>query len=136
MYDIGLPEGFNARPACMDDLEAAVAFFNVCEIEESGVPDFEIDEVRAEWGDLDLSLNTLLAFDTEGEIVASMIVTPRGRESADAAGYTHPTHKGKGLGAAMVRWSEHRAKELARESGEASRCVTGFRLAIRPRRHY
>lgn len=104
-----LPPSFRARPASINDIEAAVEFFNLCEIDESGIPDYELDEVRADWKDLDLATNTRLVFDETGAIVASMILEPNGQEGFDASGYVHPGFRDLGLGRAVVTWAESRA---------------------------
>ncbi len=104
-----LPPSFRSRPASLDDIEAAVEFFNDCEIDESGIPDYDLEEVRADWADLDLAHNTQLVFDETDTIVASMVLQPNGQEGFGASGYVHPAFRGRGLGRAVVGWAETRA---------------------------
>jgi hypothetical protein len=44
-----LPEGLTARPATMDDVEAAVELANACSIELIGQPEWEVHRFRTDW---------------------------------------------------------------------------------------
>ena len=105
------PFPYRHRAATTGDVQEATDFFNLCEIEESGVPDYEVEEVVDEWSVLDLSRDLLLVATPEYQIVGSMTVTPRGGGVLEASGYTHPEHKGRGIGDHIVAWSEHRAAQ-------------------------
>jgi mycothiol synthase len=112
---IGLPKPYLIRAATMDDVESATEFFNVCEIDESGVPDYELEEVREEWSDTDLASNLALVVTPADQIVGSMEVRPEAHGSFDAFGYSHPHFRGQGLGTFLVRLSETRAKNGSRK---------------------
>jgi GNAT superfamily N-acetyltransferase len=95
----------------MDDVERVTDFLNLCEIDESGKPDYEIDEVRETWAEADLSRNMLLVITPEGDVVGSMEISPERGGVFDAFGYTHPEHRGRGMGRFLVEWSEWRARD-------------------------
>ncbi|MGD9715440.1 MAG: GNAT family N-acetyltransferase, partial [Thermomicrobiales bacterium] len=111
MTDLKVPFPYRARPASMKDLDLVVDFFNICEIDESGVPDYELEEVRSEWEEQDLARNTLLVVDPDNGVVGSMDVKPRAESVFEAAGYTHPAHRNRGIGSFLIGWSEQRALE-------------------------
>ena len=44
-----LPQGLVARPATMDDIEAALELANACSIEQIGKPKSSLDQFRTDW---------------------------------------------------------------------------------------
>ena len=67
-----LPCGIRAMTPTMNDIGRATEFFNLVEISEWGVPDFDESEVEEEWADLDLEKSVVVVEDESGQIVASM----------------------------------------------------------------
>jgi mycothiol synthase len=107
---LNLPAGYVARMAAMDDVEAAAALFNACEIAETGEPDYEVDELRGEWADYDLGEVVELVVAADGALAGSMTLTDRAHVVVEADGYVHPDHSGRGVGTYLVRHSEERAQ--------------------------
>src|SRR5688572_25188011 len=112
------PQPYRRRQASRDHLPEVTDFYNLCEIDEFGEPDYELEEVAEEWSDLDLDRDVLLIETASGELVASMTVFPRGGGVYDASGYVHPQHQQQGLGGYIVDWAERRALLDAAELGE------------------
>lgn len=109
MGNDGLPAGYRAVTPGMDDIPRATEFFNLVEISEWGVPDFDEAEVEEEWQELDLSQSVVLVEDDTGQLVASMTLIGGEGVTWEAFGYVHPEHQQRGLGGWIVDWSEARA---------------------------
>lgn len=101
-----LPAGYRAVTPTMDDVSRATEFFNLVEISEWGMPDFDESEVEEEWAELDLEQSVVLVEDETGQIVASMTLILNDGVTWEAFGYVHPNHQQKGLGSWIVGWSE------------------------------
>jgi GNAT superfamily N-acetyltransferase len=111
--DVPPPHPYRRRPASRDHLQEVTDFYNVCEIDEHGEPDYDLEEVEEEWSDLDLDRDVLLIETDADELVGSMTVFPRGKGVFDASGYVHPQHQDRGLGNYVVAWAERRALQDA-----------------------
>ena len=105
-----LPKGYRAVSPTMDDIPRATEFFNLVEISEWGVPDFDESEVEDEWSELDLPSSVVLIEDESDQIVASMTLVLSNGLTWEAFGYVHPEHQRRGLGGWVIRWSEEMAK--------------------------
>ncbi|CAN5780212.1 hypothetical protein BH23CHL5_BH23CHL5_23320 [soil metagenome] len=55
-----MTEAFRRRFVSVDDVEELTAFYNICEIDDFGAADYEVEEVRDEWADLDLDEDLLV----------------------------------------------------------------------------
>lgn len=110
-----LPVGYRAVTPTMDDISPATEFFNLVETSEWGEPDFDEDEVREVWDEIELEHSVVLVKDAAGQIVASMTLLLNEGVTWEAFGYVHPEHQGKGLGSWIVGWSEETAKQRAGE---------------------
>jgi len=106
-----LPVGYTARPATLDDVEAAAGLENAVEIADwGGGDDVTVAELRAEWEALeDLGGAVLLVFSAEGELAAKVRFEDQGGGHYEADGYVHPAHCGLGLGTWLIRYSERLA---------------------------
>ncbi|HKG26039.1 MAG TPA: GNAT family N-acetyltransferase, partial [Thermomicrobiales bacterium] len=118
-----LPPGYTARPATMDDVAAATDLFNACEIAETGEPDYDLDEVRADWAELDLLREVEIAVAPDGSLAGSMTLSDREHVVVEADGYVHPNHSGLGIGAYLIRRSEERASVHIAAAPPAARVV-------------
>lgn len=114
-YIDALPVGYRAFAPTMDDIPRATEFFNLVEISEWGVPDFDEKEVVEEWSDLDLAKSVVLVENGTGELVASMTLINNNGVTWEAFGYVHPEHQQRGLGTWVTRWSEAKAAERSDE---------------------
>ena len=106
--NVRLPEGLSSRPANAADAEAIYELIAACELEDDGVVEVDRDEVTVgfERHGFEPDLDTLLVF--EGGDLAAWAELYRGRAEADV----RPTHRGRGIGAALLSWIEARAGTL------------------------
>lgn len=106
------PEGLTTRPAQESDLAAVTALFNVSEIHDAGEVETTEDDIEAGWSmpDFDLALDSVMVLDEERPIAYADAYHWR----ADAT--VHPADRGRGIGTALVAWTE--ATTLARRSPE------------------
>lgn len=111
-----LPDGYRAFTPTMGDIPRATEFFNLVEISEWGMPDFDESEVVEEWAELDLGKSVVLVEDRAGELVASMTLINNHGVTWEAYGYVHPDHQQRGLGTWITNWSEAKAAERADET--------------------
>lgn len=123
-HEMPLPSGYRAVTPSIDDVPRATQFFDLVEISEWGEPDFDEDEVRDEWEELDLEASVVLVEDTDGSLVAGMTLLLSNGVTWEAFGYVHPDHRGRGLGTWIVDWSETMASHRAVETRD------GYEVAI------
>ena len=100
---ISSPPEFVRRPARPDDAEAVLGLIP---------PElhFGPDDLRAEWRRADLERNTW-TWEHEGRLVAYATLRTHGQERS-VNGFVHPDFRGRGLGTAILRATEARAREL------------------------
>jgi mycothiol synthase len=103
-----LPEGLRSRPANAADAEAIYELVASCEFADDGVVEVDRYDVTVgfERHGLEPDLDTLLVF--EGGDLAAWAEFYRGRAEADV----RPTHRRRGIGAALLSWIEARARVL------------------------
>ena len=108
-----LPAGYTVREGRMEDLETAVALFNICNIDQIGVSEFILNDVKNEWKTpkFDLARSTRAVFSPNGALVGYVevwdIVDPPVRIWVWAR--VHPEHEGRGIGTWLTSWAEARA---------------------------
>lgn len=102
--------GFVTRAATPDDAGAVTELINAAEVVDIGEAMLGQSDVDADWASpsLDLALDTLLVFEG-GRMVAAAQVSA---ERADID--VHPEHRGRGIGTALINWSEERARTQAK----------------------
>jgi mycothiol synthase len=103
-----LPEGLASRSPMRGDLDAVVSVIEASEEATQGVVDVTAEDVRSDWGrpSFDLSSDAVVVTDA-GRIVAyAEVFTGR------AWVHVHPDHSRRGIGAAVLGWTESRAREL------------------------
>lgn len=103
--DLDLPPGLTSRPAKKADIPAIVELIGACELDSDGVAEVDESDVSFDRHGFDPDLDTVLVFDRE-ELVAWAEVY-RGRAEADV----RPTHRDGGIGSALLRWTEDRARD-------------------------
>ena len=99
---ISSPPELVRRPARPDDAEAVLALVPP----ELG---FGLDDIRNEWRITDLERDTW-AWEQDGRIVAFGILCSRGEEMS-VNGFVRSDFRGRGLGTAILRATEERARE-------------------------
>jgi mycothiol synthase len=118
LVTIELPDGLTARRATTGDAPAINDLVAACELADDG--SVEMDEEDAVMGfgrvGFDPSEDTTIVFD--GYLLVGWAEVYRGRAEVQVL----PTHRGRGLGAALLAWTEARA--LALGSPELGQTVT------------
>ncbi|MGH2526610.1 MAG: GNAT family N-acetyltransferase, partial [Actinomycetota bacterium] len=106
-----LPEGLASRSPMRGDLDAVVSVIAASEEATQGVVDVTPEDVQSDWErpSFDLSSDAVVVTDA-GRIVAYAEVFSR-----RAWVHVHPNHYARGIGAAVLRWTESRARELGSE---------------------
>jgi mycothiol synthase len=110
-----LPDGYQARPATLEDLDAVVGVIETVD-RSLGVP---ADPVRDELSWLWHLPSTDLGRDArvvtlEGDIVAyaaAISIHPEEEGPTDVIARVHPAHHGAGIGTALASWNETVAHE-------------------------
>lgn len=120
-----LPEGYTARGATIDDLEAAVAMFNAYSQALYGKDEVNVIDYRMEWETpiLDLSNDVHLVFAPDGSLVGCMefwdLAEPHVRYIT--WGRVQPDHADRGIGTYLIRWAEERAQRSLPHAAEGAR---------------
>ncbi|HEY1016905.1 MAG TPA: GNAT family N-acetyltransferase, partial [Herpetosiphonaceae bacterium] len=109
-------ERFTARPATMDDLAALTDLTNRCSIERTGEPSTQESDMRMELESpgFDLATDSLLIHDADGALLGSMLVwnTSKPHVNTFLEGQVRPDQRGQGIGSALLRWGEERARDF------------------------
>jgi len=124
--DHHLPNPFKARPATLDDAEAIADVVNACSIERTGKPQATVQQVRGIMRAPGLNLETdlLLTIGPDQQLTGIALVQ-------DTAPHTmffiladvHPQNRGQGLGTALCRWTEERARRSISRAPAGERVV-------------
>jgi mycothiol synthase len=107
--------GYQIRPAQMDDIEAAVDMFNAFSLHTIGAAEVTVDDLRAEWvlPQFDLEKSTRIAVTPEGQIAGYVEVWDIQELPVRiwVWGRVHPEHENRGLGSSLMRWADARARQ-------------------------
>ena len=106
---MGFPSGLTLRHATPEDASAVIGLINAAEILDAGEVVLELADIQADWAHPLLSLrDDVLLVEADGSLVAWAQVEG---ERADAN--VHPDFRGRGIGLALIEWTEKRALERA-----------------------
>jgi mycothiol synthase len=96
------------RPPATGDEESVLAVILARDVADLGVPDFTLEDLRADWATpgLELEHDVRVAGGTGGEIRGYAILL-----GDDAVVVVHPEAEGEGTGTVLRRWAEARASE-------------------------
>ncbi|MGC9349036.1 MAG: GNAT family N-acetyltransferase [Anaerolineae bacterium] len=115
MISTGLPEGFSARPATLDDADAVVELINACSIADRGHPTTDLSEIRNDWISpyCDPQTNARLVYDGKELVGCASLWTEPPCVTIYASVRVHPDDKGRGVGTYLARWAAARAWKAA-----------------------
>ncbi len=111
-----------------DDAQQTLALQISCEEAEYGQADADMEDLRHDWGQIDLSQDAWLVFTASGTLVGYAAVIPWGHDwRLDF--YTHPDWPDAGLSAELLARSIRRAEELAAQDESEDEVVAKTYLA-------
>jgi mycothiol synthase len=123
-----LPKGFTARPATLDDVDAAVELANLCSIEWIGQPEFEAHEFHNDWQSPSVNPETdlHLVFAPDGTLVGyAGVWDSEPHVQIESWGNVHPEYRGQGIGTYLAAWIEARARSSIPKAPEGARVAVG-----------
>ena len=104
-----LPEGLTSRPATADDADAIVELIAGSQLADDGAVEIGEHDIAVGFGRVgfDPALDSVLVVD--GAHLVAWAEIYRGRGEAEV----RPSHRGRGIGTALLGWIERRAEALA-----------------------
>jgi mycothiol synthase len=104
---LGLPNGLSSRAPAPADLDAIVAVVAASEEASQGVVDVTREDIRSDWErpSFDMFADSVVVTDSARIVAYADIFSGR------AWVHVHPDHHGRGIGEALLRWTESRARE-------------------------
>jgi mycothiol synthase len=108
------PPGLTVRGASHNDIPTVAALLRTSEEFDAGEPSATDEDVESEWmlPDFNPSVDVLLVFEDDRAIASAEV--PGWRAEATV----HPDARGRGIGTAILEWTERRALERANERTE------------------
>ena len=103
-----LPEGLTSRPATADGADAIVELIAACELSDDGAVEIDLEDLVLAFGRVGFDPSTDAALVFDGDLLIGWAEVYRGRAEV----YVRPSHRGRGLGAALLAWTEARARAL------------------------
>ena len=119
----------NVRRPTDDDLPAALAVLQAADVALLGESDWTESGLREEWEELDLAEDVWLV-ELEGRLAGVASLTARGGGRFIADGYVHPELRGRGVGSALIRVTEARARDLGEAGGEDSSYIQNATIEL------
>jgi mycothiol synthase len=109
-------DGYRVRPPAMDDLAGVTAVLVADELDDAGRVTLGEDFVRARWNrtGFDLSTDAWVAVGGDDLIVGHALVLPAEDGIAYSLGIVHPSHRGRGIGSALLDRIDERSAQLPR----------------------
>jgi GNAT superfamily N-acetyltransferase len=120
---IEFPSGYSARMGSPEDVGVVFDLVAAAERHLDGVVEIDRDDIEMDFGRVGFHPPTDLVIVSDETGPAGWANVHRERAEAD----THPSHYGRGIGSALLRWTEARATELGAE--KVSQTVTDHNLA-------
>jgi len=123
----GLPEGYRARAGTMDDLEALIDFVNEYFAAVGSSERYSKEQMRVQLSlpGFDIGSSLRLVVSPDDDLVGAGLVIDIREPHVHvfAAGIVSVNHEGRGIGTAIHRWIETRAREAIPKAPEGARVV-------------
>jgi mycothiol synthase len=119
-----LAPGYSVRAPASEDIERVLALMIASDIAEFGEPQgVTLAELRDEWRQRDLDRDAWIVAAPDGTLAGFAYVGDRRHVRLYSEVYVHPDHFGRGIGTALVRLTEARAREHIALAPENARVV-------------
>ncbi|HET9111938.1 MAG TPA: GNAT family N-acetyltransferase [Ktedonobacterales bacterium] len=123
---VTLPEEYTIRHARDQDARSILDLIAACDHSFGVAPSgYSEEDIRQGWAELDMERDTWLIVAPDGALAAYGTVEEQGSGKLVADGYVHPDHRVRGLGTALARIMEARARELMAHASDGAQ-VTLF----------
>ncbi len=112
--EIALPPGVTTRGATLADLPLVADLVRAADEFDQGEPGVSFEDIEADWRrpGFDPAHDVVLAFDGDRLIGEAEVPGPR------VEACVHPEARGRGIGTALLLWTEQRALQRAPAGGE------------------
>jgi mycothiol synthase len=112
------------RGVTKDDLDRVYELVAASDMREFGEIDMPKEEFAADWEETDHANDLQKAVLPDGQVVGYASCTGEGAFlGIDAEGYVHPDYEGRGIGTALIRWTEQRAAQFVALAPEGARVM-------------
>ncbi|MDX2379150.1 MAG: GNAT family N-acetyltransferase [Acidimicrobiia bacterium] len=106
---MGFPQGLTSRGARPDDARRVFELIEAVDLVDIGEKMVDLSDIESDWATPERRIaDDVLLVELDGELVAWAQVN---RDRADAD--VHPDHRGRGVGLALIEWTERVAAENA-----------------------
>lgn len=109
-----LPPDYVARPATWDDLDAVAEVFKACDLADVGFADPVRDHLEYDWrmANYELERDSRVVLDGDAVVAYASVGGLNPSLSIETFGRVQPEHRGRGLGDAIVGWTEGHALQV------------------------
>lgn len=122
-----LPDGYTARHLRHDDAVRVADLVAATETDVDGMAEIDVSDVRSEWGRPSFDLETMTVGVEHGPALVAFAETYRGRADVEV----HPSHRGNGLGTALMAWTWAAARREGRDTvGQVVSDAHGSAIAL------
>jgi len=112
MMNDTVPDPYRVRPAQPADAAAVVAVMEACDLAQVGETEgYSVPDIADEIAAVDGQSRTFVVETPDALVVAYALVEDVGSGRIFADNYVHPAHRSHGLGTALVRLTEHAARD-------------------------
>ena len=106
--DLHLPDGFTSRSPATEDAPAVFDVYAACEALVQGEPDVLLEDIVADWRrpSFDLARDAVVVTSADRVVAEAEVFKGRRAEVG-----VHPDVRGRGIGGALLAWTERRARD-------------------------
>lgn len=121
---VTLAPGYSYRPPTEDDIRGIIAVMNALDTFFLGhSDDYDPDDIREDWSHLNPETEAWVFIAPDGHMAGYGTETNMGYGQLQIDGYTHPDHRGRGIGSAILALGETRAATQIERQPEGARVV-------------
>jgi mycothiol synthase len=121
---INLAPGYSYRPPTEDDIPGIIALINAFDTYFVGhSDDYSPDDISEDWSHLNPQTDAWVFFVPDGRMAGYGTETNMDYGKLQIDGYTHPEHRGKGIGSAIIALGEARAATQVEQQPEGARVM-------------